>query len=69
VDKLAVCSTDQFPLIRIETCDECRRYIKTVDLTQTGHAVPVVDEIATISLNLWTAENGYTKIQTNVLGL
>jgi FdhE protein len=69
VDKLAVYSTERFPLVRIETCETCRHYIKTVDLTKTGHAVPVVDEIATLPLSLWAAENGYTKIQTNVLGL
>jgi FdhE protein len=69
VHKLAVYSTDDFPHIRIDACDTCRRYIKTVDLTKTGHAIPVVDELATIPLNLWAVEHNYTKIQTNVLGL
>ena len=34
-----------------------------------GITVPVVDEIATIALNLWAEEHGYTKIQTNLLGI
>jgi len=29
----------------------------------------VVDELATIPLNLWAAEHGYTKVQTNLLGI
>jgi formate dehydrogenase maturation protein FdhE len=69
VEKLAVYSTDQFPQVRIEACDSCRFYIKTIDLTKTGRAIPVVDELATIPLNLWASDHGYTKLQTNLLGL
>lgn len=69
VKKLAVYSTEQFPHVRIEACDTCRLYLKTVDLTKTGRAVPVVDELATIPLNLWAADHGYQKLKTNLLGL
>jgi FdhE protein len=68
-EKLAVYSTEQFRHVRIEACDSCKHYIKTVDLTRNGHAVPVVDELATIPLNLWAQEHGYTKIHTNLMGL
>ena len=69
VEKLAVYTTDQFQHVRIEACDSCRYYIKTVDLTKTGRAVPVVDELATIPLNLWARDHGYKKLQPNILGL
>jgi len=69
VKKLAVYSTEKFPQVRVEACDTCRSYIKSVDLTKDGHAVPVVDELATIPLNLWAADHGYTKLQRNLLGL
>lgn len=69
VHKLAVYTAKEFPYVRVEACDTCRAYIKTVDLTKDGHAVPVVDELATIPLNLWAGEHGYTKIQTNLLGI
>jgi formate dehydrogenase maturation protein FdhE len=42
---------------------------RTVDLRNNGHAVPAVDELATIPLNLWAAENGYEKLQPNILGI
>ena len=35
--------------MRVEACDVCHHYIKTVDMTKDGNAVPVVDEIATIA--------------------
>jgi FdhE protein len=69
VNKLGVFSTAQLPYIRVEACDTCHRYIKTVDMTKDGHAVPVVDELATIPLNLWAAEHGYTKLHANLLGI
>jgi len=34
-----------------------------------GLAVPEVDELASVSLDLWAAEKGYNKLQVNLLGL
>lgn len=67
--KLAVYTAKEFSHVRVEACEACHSYIKTVDLTKDGHAVPVVDELATIPLNLWAAEHSYRKLQTNLLGL
>lgn len=67
--KLAVYTAEQFPHVRVEACDSCRRYIKTVDLTKNGHAVPLVDELGTIPLNLWAEGHQYTKLQPNLLGI
>jgi FdhE protein len=69
VHKLAIYSANEISHVRVEACDTCHQYIKTVDLTKDGHAVPAVDELATIPLNLWAADHGYTKIQTNLLGI
>lgn len=69
VHKLAIYSAEQFKHVRVEVCDSCRRYLKTVDLTKDGHAVPDVDELATIPLNLWAVDHGYSKSQTNLLGI
>jgi len=69
VDKLAIYTAEQFAHVRVEACDTCGCYVKTVDLTKNGRAVPVVDELATIPLNLWASEHCYAKVQTNILGL
>ena len=68
-NKLPVYTAAQIDYVRVEACDTCHTYLKSVDLTKDGFAVPVVDEIATVALNLWADENGYTKIETNVLGM
>jgi FdhE protein len=69
VDKLAIYTADQFGHVRVEACDTCGCYIKTVDLTKNGRAVPIVDELATIPLNLWAREHHYVKVQANILGI
>lgn len=69
VDKLPVYVAEELDYIRVEACDTCRCYIKTIDLTKNGRAVPVVDELAAIPLSLWAAENEYTKWSPNLLGL
>jgi FdhE protein len=69
VHKLAVYTAKEFSHVRVEACEVCHCYIKTVDLTKDGHAVPVVDELATIPLNLWASEHGYLKLQNNFLGI
>ncbi len=68
-DKLPVYIAEQINYVRVEACDACHTYLKSVDLTKDGFAIPEVDEIATVSLNLWADENGYTKIETNILGM
>jgi FdhE protein len=66
---MAFYSVAETACVRADVCDSCHYYIKTVDLTKDGRAVPVVDELATTPLNLWAIEHGYAKLQTNLLGI
>lgn len=67
--KLPVYSAEELEHVRVEGCDSCRSYIKTVDLTKSGRAEPIVDEMASIPLDLWAQKQGYTKLQRNLLQL
>jgi FdhE protein len=66
---MAFYSAAEIPHVRVDVCDTCHFYLKSVDLTKTGLAVPVVDELATLSLDLWAREKGYRKFQMNMLGI
>jgi FdhE protein len=65
-EKLPVYTAPEFPHIRVDACDTCRNYIKAVDLTRDGNAIPEVDEIAALPLDLWATEHGYQKIAPNL---
>ena len=68
-DKLPVFSAQEFDYVRMDACDTCRTYIKSIDLTKNGHAVPVVDELATVALSFWAQENNYHKLRPNLFGV
>lgn len=68
-DKLPVFIAEDFNYIRVEACDTCHTYIKSFDLTKDGRAVPVVDELASVSLNLWAQEHKYQKLAPNLFGI
>lgn len=68
-DHLPIFVAREFDYVRVDACDTCRTYIKSIDLTRNGNAVPVVDELATVSLNLWAAENNYHKLSPNLFGV
>lgn len=60
---------DDWPHVRVEDCESCRRYLKTVDLREDGNAVPVVDDIASPELDVWADDEELRKIQPNILGI
>jgi formate dehydrogenase accessory protein FdhE len=66
--KLPVYVAEQFPHIRVEACETCKFFVRTIDLTKDGHAVPAVDDLAAIPLTLWAHEHGYSRLQPNLLG-
>ncbi len=68
-DKLPVHTAESIAHVRVDACTTCSRYIKTVDLRKNGNAVPVVDELAALELDIWAQEQGLTKLRANVLGL
>jgi hypothetical protein len=68
-DRLPHFRSDGLPAARVDACDTCRRYIKTIDRTRDGAAIPAVDDLASLALDLWAAERGYRKIRPNLLRL
>jgi len=67
-DKLPVFVAEQFPHVRVEACDTCKHYIRTIDLTKDGNAAVEADDLAAIPLTLWAQEYGYARIHSNILG-
>lgn len=68
-DHLPVFAAAEFDYVRVEACDSCRTYIKSIDLSKNGHAVPMVDELVSLSLNFWAQENKYQKLRPNLFGV
>ena len=59
---------ERFPHVRVDGCQTCRKYLLTFDLRRDTRAIPVVDEIAAVPLDLYAIDRGFTKITPNLLG-
>jgi len=57
-----------FPHLHVDTCSSCGRYVIDVDLGADPRAVPEVDELAALPLDLYAAERNLTKITPNLMG-
>jgi FdhE protein len=57
-------------VVRVDCCETCHGYVKTFDLRQTGarEVVPLVDDVATLSLDLWAQERGYQRASVSFAG-
>jgi hypothetical protein len=57
-----------FPHLRIAACSTCSRYLIEVDMERDARAVPEVDELAALPLDLYAADEGLTKVTPNLMG-
>jgi len=60
-------ASDRWPWIRVEVCQACRSYTKTVDLRKEGRAVPEVEDLASAALDVWAAGQGWTRTGRGLL--
>jgi len=68
-EKLAVFQTERHPAARIEACDACQRYVKSIDLTVDGLAVPEIDDLCSLSMDLWATDQGYERLEPSLAGV
>jgi FdhE protein len=69
LQKMAVYRTEATDPARIDACDSCRTYLKTIDLTKDATACPIADDLASVTLDLWAREQGYHRPRPNLLWL
>ncbi|MGH2748996.1 MAG: formate dehydrogenase accessory protein FdhE [Actinomycetota bacterium] len=64
-------ATDEWAWARVDACDTCRSYIKAFDLREKGSrdVVPLVDDVATLALDLWAHETGLERPRVSLAGV
>lgn len=67
--KLPTFQSERYPAARIEACETCRRYVKSIDLSVDGRAIPEVDDLVSLSMDLWAAGEGFTRIEPGLAGV
>ena len=67
--KLPTFSVPEYPAARIEACETCSGYVKSIDLTADARGLPEVDDVASLPLDLWALENGFERFEPGLAGL
>jgi FdhE protein len=57
--------------VRVDACETCHGYVKTFDLRDAGgrDVVPLVDDVATLTLDLWAGEQGLVRPSASFAGV
>jgi FdhE protein len=55
--------------VRIEACDTCKRYVKSIDLTVDARPIAEVDDLVTVALDLWAQDEGYERLEPGLAGI
>jgi FdhE protein len=67
--KLPVFTNELHPAVRIEACETCRRYVKSIDLTLDARPIVEVDDLVSLSMDLWAIEEGFVRIEPGLAGV
>lgn len=68
-DKIDYYHLSENRAVQLQACQKCGHYIKLIDLRVDGLAVPQVDDVATLVLDLWAKEKGFIRLEKNLFGL
>ena len=61
--------SDKHPNVRIEACETCHRYVKSLDLSEDARPIPEVDDLVSLSMDLWAIEQGFERIEPGLAGI
>ena len=67
--KLPSFQNDRHPALRIEACETCHHYVKSLDLSEDARPIPEVDDLVSIAMDLWAVDQGYTRIEPGLAGI
>jgi len=66
--RLPIFRAEQYPGVRIEACEGCKRYLKSLEMVGKHPDFPEIDELDSLALDLWAQEQGFTR-EPNLAGL
>ncbi len=67
--KLPQYKSETYPEARIEACESCRRYLKSIDLTIDARPIAEVDELRSVAMDLWALEQGFVRLEPGIAGV
>jgi FdhE protein len=67
--KLPYFRNEKHTTVRVEACETCHRYVKSLDLSEDARPIPEVDDLVSLSMDLWAMEQGFERIEPGLAGV
>jgi FdhE protein len=67
--RLPIFRAAEYPAVRVEACESCRRYLKSLEVVGQSPEFPEIDELASLALDLWAEEQDFSRLEPNLAGL
>jgi FdhE protein len=67
--KLPSFQSDAHKGVRIEACETCKHYVKSIDLSLDARPLPEVDDLVSLAMDLWALEQGFTRMEPGWAGI
>jgi formate dehydrogenase maturation protein FdhE len=68
-ERIGYYTAEGMPHIQTRVCEACSRYLHVVDVSKDPAAVPDVDEVAALAMDVWAWEQGWEKVRPNLIGI
>jgi FdhE protein len=68
-EKLPSFTAPEHAGVRVEACDSCKTYVKSIDMTLDARRVPEIDDLVAVSMDLWAVSQGYERLEPGLAGL
>jgi hypothetical protein len=62
-------SSERMHHVETQVCESCSSYFHVIHLGKDPDAIPLVDEIAALAMDVWALERGLRKIHPNLVGV
>lgn len=62
-------SAEHMDHVQTQVCDSCGHYLHIIHVGKDPAAVPLVDEVAALAMDVWALERGLRKIHPNLVGV
>jgi formate dehydrogenase maturation protein FdhE len=62
-------ASEQMDHAQTQVCERCSSYFHVIHLGKDAAAVPLVDEVAALAMDVWALERGLRKVHPNLVGL
>jgi Protein involved in formate dehydrogenase formation len=68
-EKRPIFTFEDWPHIRVEACESCGGWLKSLELAKDAEALAMPDDVASSAINLWASGRGYESIGNHLFGL